>query len=405
MLRKTILRGGSLIDGTGADPVPNGAIAFEDGRITAIGTVTDFGVSGFEYAEVLDVQNNTVMPGLINCHQHLDQRHGWYSLPVRAAQPQAYSVARAVRNCLLDLQEGVTTVRYIDYKYVNSVPLRKAIQDGIVLGPHIVSCGPPVAMTGGHAWYICIEVDGANAVRQAVRRLIKEGVDVVKLIARGGYSRNENQPWLPQFTAEEMRAAFEESHKAGKLTTINAHSPQGIRMAVEAGVDCIEHGGRLDPPSAELLAQKGIWLVPTLGENWMTAFHGEELKLPQAQIDKCREGLSEQMRIFGYAVAAGVKMPVGTNMWPAFAKEMELMVEGGMSRRDVLISATQYGAQACGLGDQTGTLHVGKWADAIVLDGNPLQDLSAVSRVRMVFKDGALYRPEALAAGTGCYPM
>ncbi len=405
MLRKTILRGGSLIDGTGADPVPNGAIAFEDGRITAIGTVTDFGVSGFEYAEVLDVQNNTVMPGLINCHQHLDQRHGWYSLPVRAAQPQAYSVARAVRNCLLDLQEGVTTVRYIDYKYVNSVPLRKAIQDGIVLGPHIVSCGPPVAMTGGHAWYICIEVDGANAVRQAVRRLIKEGVDVVKLIARGGYSRNENQPWLPQFTAEEMRAAFEESHKAGKLTTINAHSPQGIRMAVEAGVDCIEHGGRLDPPSAELLAQKGIWLVPTLGENWMTAFHGEELKLPQAQIDKCREGLSEQMRIFGYAVAAGVKMPVGTNMWPAFAKEMELMVEGGMSRRDVLISATQYGAQACGLGDQTGTLQVGKWADAIVLDGNPLQDLSAVSRVRMVFKDGALYRPEALAAGTGCYPM
>ncbi len=405
MLRKTILRGGILIDGTGADPVPNGAIAFEDGRITAIGTVTDFGVSGFEYAEVLDVQNNTVMPGLINCHQHLDQRHGWYSLPVRAAQPQAYSVARAVRNCLLDLQEGVTTVRYIDYKYVNSVPLRKAIQDGIVLGPHIVSCGPPVAMTGGHAWYICIEVDGANAVRQAVRRLIKEGVDVVKLIARGGYSRNENQPWLPQFTAEEMRAAFEESHKAGKLTTINAHSPQGIRMAVEAGVDCIEHGGRLDPPSAELLAQKGIWLVPTLGENWMTAFHGEELKLPQAQIDKCREGLSEQMRIFGYAVAAGVKMPVGTNMWPAFAKEMELMVEGGMSRRDVLISATQYGAQACGLGDQTGTLQVGKWADAIVLDGNPLQDLSAVSRVRMVFKDGALYRPEALAAGTGCYPM
>ncbi len=405
MSRKTILCGGILIDGTGADPVPNAALAFQDGRITTVGTVADFGESGFHDAEVFDVQNKTVMPGLINCHQHLDQRHGWYPLPVRAAQPQAYSVARAVRNCLLDLQEGVTTVRYIDYKYVNSVPLRKAIQDGMILGPRIVACGPPVTMTGGHAWYICIEADGADAVRRVVRRLIKEGVDVVKLIARGGYPRKENQPWLPQFTAEEMQAAFQETHKAGKLTTINAHSPQGIRMAVEAGVDCIEHGGRLDPPSAEMLARKGIWLVPTLGENWMTAFHGEELRLPQAQIDKCREGLDEQMRIFGYAVAAGVKMPVGTNMWPPFAKEMELMVEGGMSRRDVIVSATHYGAQVCGLGDQTGTLQVGKWADAIVLDGNPLQDLSAMSRIRMVFKDGMLYRPEELAAGTGRYPM
>ena len=405
MSKKTILRGGMLVDGTGADPVPNGAIAFEDGRIVALGSVADFGESGFKDAEVLDVQGKTVMPGLVNCHQHLDQRHGWYTLPVRAVQPQAYSIARAVRNCLLDLQEGVTTIRYIDYKQVNSVPLRKAIADGIILGPHIVSCGPPVAMTGGHAWYICIEADGADAVRQVVRRLIKEDVDVVKLIARGGYPRNEKQPWLPQFTAEEMQAAFEEAHKAGKLTTINAHSPLGIRMAVEAGVDCIEHGGRLDPQSAELLARKGIWLVPTLGENWMTAFHGEELKLPQWQIDKSREGWSEQMQVFRYAVAAGVKMPVGTNMWPPFVKEMELMVEGGMSRRDVLVSATQYGAQACGLGDKTGTLEPGKWADVIVLEGNPLQDLKALSRIKMVYKEGTLYRPEALAAGTGRYPM
>ncbi len=405
MSRKTILRGGTLIDGTGADPIPNGTIEFEDGKITAVGTVADFGESGFMDADVLVVQGKTVMPGLINCHQHLDQRHGWYTLPVRAGQPQAYSVARAVRNCLLDLQEGVTTIRYIDYKYVNSVPLRQAIKDGIILGPHIVCCGPPVTVTGGHAWHVSIEVDGADAIRQVVRQLVKEGVDVVKLIARGGYPRNENQRWQPQFTAEEMRAAFEEAHKAGKLTTINAHSPYEVRLAVEAGVDCIEHGGHLDPPTAELLARKGIWLVPTLGENWMTAFHGEEFKLPQAQIDKCREGLREQMQVFGYAVAAGVKMPVGTNMWPSFAKEIELMVEGGMSRRDVLVSATQYGAQVCGLGDQTGTLLAGNWADVIVLDGNPLQDLSAMSRIEMVFKEGTMYRPEALAAGTGHYPM
>jgi imidazolonepropionase-like amidohydrolase len=367
--------------------------------------VADFGETGVKDAEVFDLQGRTIIPGLINCHQHLDQRHGWYTLPMRAAQPQAYSVARAVRNCLLDLQEGVTTVRYLDYKYVNSVPIRQAIQDGVILGPHIVSCGPPLAVTGGHAWHICIEVNGVDAVRQAVRCLIKEGVDVIKLIARGGYPRDESQPWLPQFTAEEMRAAFEEAHNSGKLTTINAHSPFEVRLAVEAGVDCIEHGGKLDPPTAELLARKGIWLVPTLGETWMTAFHGEEFKLPQSDIDKCREGLTDQMQAFACAVAAGVKMPVGTNMWPPFAKEMELMVEGGMSRQDVLVSATRYGAEVCGLRDKTGTLEVGKWADVIVLDGNPLQDLGAMSRVKMVFKGGVLYRPEALAAGTGKYPM
>jgi imidazolonepropionase-like amidohydrolase len=406
MATNIVLRGGTVIDGTGAPPIRNGAIRFEDRRITSIGAEADFGTSGFEGADVIDVQGQTILPGLINCHTHLDSRYGIHSFQTRVAQPLAYSVARAVRNALLDLQEGVTSIRYIDYKVINSVPIKQAIEEGMILGPRIVACGPPIAMTGGHGWQACIEADGVDAIRRAARYLIKQGVDVVKCMASGGFvSRGTDLPWSPQLTVEEMRAAFDEAHKAGKPTTVHAHPPQAIQWAVEAGVDCIEHGGLIDQETAELLARQGIWLVPTLGEGWMVVHHGEELGQPSWLIAACQAKLGDRGQRFGYAIQAGVKMAVGTDVWPSMAKEMQLMAEGGLKPMDVLVAATHHGAEVCGLGDQTGTLEAGKWADAIVLDGNPLEDMTALSRVKLVFKEGILYQPDALAAATGRYPL
>lgn len=405
MAKSIILRGGTLIDGTGAASIPNGAIRFEDGKITAIGTVADFGEGGIKDAEVYDVKGQTIMPGLINCHEHLDNKYGLKTFQARAAEPAAYLVARAVRNALIDLQEGVTTIRFIAYKHMNHLPLKRAINEGMILGPHIVAAGPCLAMTGGHGWEVCIEVDGVDAIRKAARQLLKEGVDVMKCMASGGFvSQGGDYPWSPQLTIEEMRAAFDEAHKAGKPTTVHCHPPKGIQWAIEAGADCIEHGGLIDQPTAELMAKKGIWLVPTLGEGWMVANHGKELGQPDWLIQAVKETGPDRRKRFGYALKAGVKMALGTDVWPSTATEMKLMQERGMAPMDVIVAATNHGAQVCNLGDQTGTLEKGKWADAIVVDGNPLDDMSVMERVKMVFKDGVLYRPEALAAATGRYP-
>ena len=404
MASKTVLHGGTLIDGTGATPIPNAALVIERGIITAVGTATDLDEGGLEGAQVLDVAGQTIMPGIIDCHQHLDNRRGAGTFQERATHPTAYSTARATRNCLLDLQEGVTTVR--DFKHINQAHVKKAIEDGIILGPHVIEGGPPIIMTGGHGWEGGIQADGPDDIRHVARELIKQGTDVIKCMASGGFiSKDGDKPWQPQLTIPEMRAAFDEAHKAGKMTTVHAHPPEAIRWAIEAGVDCIEHGALMDEPTAELMARKDIWLVPTLGESWATAQRGMEHSLPQWLIDLCLSKLEDRKRAFGYAVKAGVKMALGTDVMPSIAEEMVLMGEYGLSHMQVLVAATFHGAQLCGLGDKTGTLEIGKWADIVVVDGNPLEDLSVIARVKLVFKRGTLYRPELLAPATGCYPL
>lgn len=404
---KTVLRGGTLIDGTDAPPVPDGAMRIEDGKIVAVGAAADFGESASEGAEVIDVSGQTIMPGLINCHEHLDLHHSYGSYMERVAQPTTYWLARAFRNALLALREGVTTVRDLGSKEGDSVHLKKAINDGMILGPRVLTCNIPIAMTGGYAWYACIEADGVDGMRKAVRQLLKSGADLIKCMASGGLLvEGSNLSWSLQFTVEEMRAAFDEAHKAGKLTTVHCSPPQAIQWAVEAGVDCIEHGTLLDQATAELLARKGVALVPTLGESWVIGERGEEHGRPHWLIEMARARLEDVRRSFGYAVEAGVKIVVGTDTSDTMAEEMQLMVEkGGMSPMKVLVAATRDAAEVCGLSEQTGTLEAGKWADVIVLDGNPLDDLTALSRVKLVFKEGVLYQPEALTGAIGRHPL
>ncbi|MCZ7570347.1 MAG: amidohydrolase family protein [Ardenticatenaceae bacterium] len=401
-----VLRGGRVIDGTGAPPIPDGIVVIEGSRIRAVGAAGDFGESRFDGAELIDVGGRTVMPGLINCHQHLDARHGYGPYQVRAAQPLPYLVTRAVRNALLDLQEGVTTVRDMSSKAGSSLQVRQAIHDGLLIGARVVACGQAIAMTGGHGHARAIEADGEDAVRHAARRLLKAGADFIKCMASGGFiSLGVDQPWSPQLSTEEMRAGFDEAHAASKLTTVHAHPPSAIRRAVAAGVDCIEHGALIDPPTAELLATRGIPLVPTLAESWVIAQRGEEFGRPRWLVELNRGKLDERMQRYGYAVAAGVKMAVGTDVIGTMAEEMQLMAEGGLTSMDVLTAATRNGAEVCGLLGETGTLEGGKWADVIVVDGNPLEDLRALERVHLVFKGGKRYHPDQLAAATGRNPL
>jgi len=270
----------------------------------------------------------------------------------------------------------------------------------------VVACGQPIAMTGGHGWELCIEADGEDEVRKAARQLLKRGADIIKIMASGGYvDPSKDLPTSPQMSEREMRAAFEEAEKAGKKTTVHAHPPAAIRASIAAGVGCIEHGALLDRKTAELMADKGVYLVPTLGESWEIAYRGKELGRPEWLIQKCLEHTTTMLDRFRPAVEVGVKMGVGTDVAGSMALEMELMHKGGMSTMDVIVAATRNGADLCDLADQTGTLEVGKLADVIVIDGNPLQNIQDVANVELVVKEGHLYRPAELASATGTWPL
>jgi imidazolonepropionase-like amidohydrolase len=345
------------------------------------------------------------MPGLINCHEHLDERWGVGPYQVRATEPLTRKLLRAVRNALIALQEGTTTIRDAGGKEGLGLALKKEIAEGLIRGPRIVTCGEPIGMTGGHGWEVQIEADGPDEVRKAARKLLKAGADFIKLMASGGYIEpSKDQPWSAQLSEEEMRAAFEEAKKAGKKTTVHAHPPVAIRAAIAAGVDCIEHGGLMDRETAELMAREGIFLVPTLAESWVIAERGLELGRPAWLVEASRKhmGKSQTPKL---AAQAGIKMAVGTDVAASMAKEMELMQEGGLSAMEVLVAATRNGAELCDILEETGTLEVGKSADVVVIDGNPLKDMRDMRRVDLVFKQGQMYRPADLAKATGIYPL
>jgi imidazolonepropionase-like amidohydrolase len=404
----TILKNGILIDGSGQDPIPNAVVVIRGDRIEAAGPLAEFDPATFEGSdhEVIDVGGKVVMPGLINCHEHLDERWGVGPYQVRAMEPLTRKLLRAVRNALLSLQEGTTMIRDAGGKEGLGLALKKEIAEGLILGPRIVTCGEPIGMTGGHGWEIQIEADGADEVRKATRKLLKAGVDFIKLMASGGHiEQSKDQPWSAQLSEEEMRAAFEEAKKAGKKTTVHAHPPVAIKAAIAAGVDCIEHGGLMDRETAELMAREGVFLVPTLAEGWVIAERGLELGRPAWLVESCRERLESRIKKFGLAAQAGVKMTVGTDVAGSMAQEMELMQEGGLSAMEVLVAATHNGAELCDILDEAGTLEVGKSADVIVIDGNPLKDMRDMRKVDLVFKQGQMYRPADLAKTIGVYPL
>jgi len=406
--KRTILRGGILIDGSGQDPIPNAVVIIRENEIEAVGPPAGFDLTPFEGPdhEVIDVGGKAIMPGLINVHEHLDTHWGKGPYEVRAAQPVAWHILRATRNALLALQEGVTTVRDMSSKQGTNLTMRKAVAEGMIVGPRIVACGQAIAMTGGHGHLRAVEADGPDEVRKAARTLLKAGADFIKLMVSGGYiDPSKDQPWSPQLGEGEMRAAFDEAEKAGKKTTVHAHPPAAIKAAIAAGVDCIEHAALLDQETAELMAREGIYLVPTLGESWEIAYRGEELGRPAWLIESSKKHLDFRMETYELAVQAGVKMAVGTDVAGSMALEMALMQQGGLSAMEVLVAATRNGAEVCDLLDVTGTLEVGKSADVIVIDGNPLRNVGDISKVDLVFKEGKMYHPADLAKATGISPL
>ena len=384
-----------VIDGVSEQPVEDGVVVIQDENIVSVGRGADLPPE----ADVVDLGDVTLLPGLIDAHVHLVWNASAEPHELVAREGRALTALRCAHSAALHLRAGVTTVRDTGATDALSVDVARAVELGVLPGPRVVAAGRVVAMTGGHAWFLGREADGPDAVRQAVRDELKGGASCIKFMASGGVYGHAEEPGAPQLTVEEMRAGVEEAHKAGRKVAAHAYSVEAISNALEAGVDSIEHGSFLDAKTAKRMREEGVYLVPTISVYTAMYAKGQELGAPDYIQRKTPEVLDASREAFRLAMEVGVPIAAGTDCGApghphgSLPEELRLMVEAGATPMQALHFGTASAAELLGIGEELGTLEPRKKADLVAVTGNPLQDIDALRDVRLVLRNGAKVWP------------
>jgi imidazolonepropionase-like amidohydrolase len=397
-----LIRDVTLVDGTGSPARPGTSVLCSGGRIEWIGPADQ--APAVPDRAVVHGGGRSLLPGLINAHVHLSSD----ASPDLAAQVAADTVPmatlRAATMARLTLQTGVTTVRDCGAASNIVIDLGRAIDAGLVPGPRVVAAGRVITMTGGHGHFIGREADGVDAVRRAVRAEIKEGADFIKVMATGGVLTAGVDPNNISLLPEELAVVAEEAHNSGRRVTTHAIGNAGIRNALLAGIDSIEHGMHLDDDTLQIALDRGAFLVPTLLAVARIVEAGVANGVPDWVVEKAAEQTQYSRDSFVAAVRSGMKIAAGTDAGTPFnphedlADELALMVGLGLTPMQAIVAATRNAAENLDVLHAVGTVEVGKRADLLLVDGDPTADISAVARVVLVAKDGVVVRDD-LPAG------
>ena len=400
--KTVVVRAGRLLDVRTGKTLSNQTILIQGGKIASVGPDTQ--VPGGAQAEIVDLSNATVLPGLIDAHTHItfDPNFGYSSLAISVPREALIGA----RNARVTLEAGFTTVRNVGASGFSDVALRDAINAGDVPGPRMLVSGPALSITGGHCdnnllpfdYHAQEEgvADGVEAVQHKTREIIKYGADVIKICATGGVLSKGDDPNVAQFTLEEMKAIVADAHRLGRKVAAHAHGAQGVIWASEAGVDSVEHGHLMNDEAIATLKKNGTYLVPTLYLMDWQRENAAQANLPDFAKRKM-EMVSEMGKMNAKkAFAAGVKIGFGTDaaVYPhgLNAHEFAVYVKLGMTPLQAIQTATINDADLLGWSDKVGTIEPGKWADIVAVDGDPLADVTTLERVKFVMKGGEVVK-------------
>ena len=401
------VKAGRLIDPKAGVVVPGAVLVIENGRVKAVGP----GLAIPPGAKVIDLSAMTVLPGLIDCHTHLVGDYVNDSDPLTELRTSSAQRAfESIPNARATLEAGYTTVRDVGtYRAFVDVAMRDAIAKGYFPGPHMYVAGAYLTITGGGGamsgdlapdiglpWDLRFGVaDGVDQVRQRVRDIAQHGVDVIKLLATGAFLAHGSDPHAVEYSYEEIRAAVEEAAHKGLKVAAHAHSTEGIKNAIRAGVASIEHGTYIDDEGIRMMKERGTYLVADIYDAEYIR-QGKAAGIPSDFAAKQPEADEIQRENFRKAVRAGVRIAFGTDasVYPhgLNARQFAWQVKYGQTPMEAIRSATVGASDLIGRGNDAGSLEPGKWADLIAVQGDPLADVRVLENVAFVMKEGKVYK-------------
>jgi imidazolonepropionase-like amidohydrolase len=400
MDQTAILVNCSVLPFSGASRIENATVVIAGNRLQFVGPRDEAGTPD-EHAQVLDMRGATLLPGLMNLHVHFSLVYPVGAQPPGWEETIPWRIERAAQAAL---NAGVTLCRTTGEAHHHDIAFKKAVDASLADGPRLVCAGRGITPTGGHGagspWYV--EADGPEDFRRKAREELKAGADHLKLMVTMGIGAPAHVRGLPRLTLEEAQAVAMAAHAMGKKVCAHVGGEAGAKLAVQAGVDCLDHCYTLDDEAIAMMADAGAYIVPTLCVNNSPDFM-RQLGMPEARL-KVMEGEGQRhLEWFHKAVRAGVRPAVGTDMLPtdrpdnadipiAQLWEMELMVRAGLSPMEAIEAATRNAAEVCQVADQVGTLEVGKLADVIAVPGDPSADITCLRDIRFVMKDGRVVR-------------
>ncbi len=403
----TVIKAGRLIDPDKGAVLTDQIIVIRANKIEAVGS----GLAIPQNANVIDLSQMTVLPGLIDCHTHLaDGKYGEGDPLFQLRKSASQSVLESVPNARAMLESGFTTVRDVGvYRALNDVALRDAINRGDIIGPRMYVAGAYITITGGAGAMTGMAPDiqlpwdfrygEANSpweVRQKVRLLVSQGADHIKVLSTGAVLTHGSNPKSEEFTLEELQAAVDEASHFGLRVAAHAHAAEGIKNAIRAGVASVEHATLIDDEGIALAKQHGTYLVMDIYDDECIQADGKKGTMPADFLEHDRELGEVQRENFRKAVKAGVKLAFGTDAgvcaYGTSSKQFAFMVKYGMTPMQAIQSATSAAADLIGRSSQFGSITAGKYADVVAVGGDPLKDVSILENVQFVMKDGVVYK-------------
>ena len=397
------VKAGRLIDGLGGTPMSNAVVLIENDRITAVGA----GLSVPPGAQVIDLGAATVLPGFIDCHTHVTGQPGdnfYEDLFKRSPIDEAITAHIYAKRTL---EAGFTTIRDVGSEEFVDIALKKAINHGDIPGPRMLVAGLALSATGGHgdlngySPYLSFKTfsgvaDGIDAIRKLIRTDVRQGADVIKVLATAGVLSEEDSEGAPQYSQEELDTVVQEANMWERRVAAHAHGAEGIKRAIRAGVNSVEHASFIDDEGIRLAKEKGTFLVMDVYNDDYIMTEYARRGYPQAILEKEKRVGRTQRENFRKAWKAGVKMAFGTDagVYPHGdnARQFAKMVEWGMTPMEAIRAATGSAAELLGWGDRIGTLQKGRFADLIAVNGDPLADITILQKVQFVMKGGVVYK-------------